>query len=115
MTLSYCYLGSSNGQIALWDSRFTSHPVHYLEGHTAGIYCGDWSPHCQSKIVSGGDDMKVIVWDLLKVETSEAMKSRLDKNKVLRRKKMDPLNCCSHIRVIQNGLMMLDGIHRRKE
>ena len=67
---NHYYLGSSNGQIALWDSRFTSHPVHYLEGHTAAICCGDWSPHCQSKIVTGGDDMKVIVWDLLKVETS---------------------------------------------
>lgn len=64
------FLGSSTGQVALWDSRQVSHPLHYLEGHTAAICCGDWSPQCQSKVATGGDDMRVIVWDLLKVETN---------------------------------------------
>lgn len=58
---------ASDSTVALWDARNTSHALHFLEGHTDGIYSGVWSPHQASVLATSGLDRRVIIWDLSRV------------------------------------------------
>ena len=58
---------SSDTTVALWDTRNTTHPLHFLEGHTDAVFSGVWSPHQPTLLATSGLDRRVIVWDLTKV------------------------------------------------
>lgn len=58
---------ASDATVALWDTRNTSHPLHYLEGHTDAVFSGSWCPTQPSVLATGGLDRRVIVWDLSRV------------------------------------------------
>lgn len=59
--------GASDATVALWDTRNTSHPLHYLEGHTDAVFSGSWCPTQPSILATSGLDRRVIVWDLNRV------------------------------------------------
>lgn len=59
--------GSTDGTVALWDTRNTKTSLHVLEGHTGDVLQVQWSPHCESVLASAAGDRRVNVWDLSRI------------------------------------------------
>jgi WD40 repeat protein len=59
-------LGCSQGLIQIWDTA-TGTLVQHIVGHHSQVLCIDFSPD-GNRIVSGGEDASIILWDISKGE-----------------------------------------------
>jgi WD40 repeat protein len=65
--------GGSDGLVMMWNlveayeeksGKFINAPNSTFQGHTQGVRALTWNPRNANQVVSGGDDNKIIVWNL---------------------------------------------------
>ncbi|KAL7674138.1 hypothetical protein ACOME3_000418 [Neoechinorhynchus agilis] len=65
-------IGSSSGQLHLFDLRNLSCSIHTINGHDGKeVRQVAWSPHDEAILASGACDNRVKLWNLRKVNTSD--------------------------------------------
>ena len=70
--------GDEDGQISIWDMRMPSMCINDLSHHTKQVTSLEWHPIEEQKLISGGDDGKVYVWDNSKCGEEQARKDYED-------------------------------------
>lgn len=53
-----------NTQTQILDTRYPSHPIMELSGHSCPVNCLSWAPHSACHICTAGDDSKALIWNL---------------------------------------------------
>uniref|UniRef100_A0A0G4H3K1 Histone-binding protein RBBP4-like N-terminal domain-containing protein n=1 Tax=Chromera velia CCMP2878 TaxID=1169474 RepID=A0A0G4H3K1_9ALVE len=70
--------GAEDGEVRFWDSRFLRHEFHSCRGHAAAVNRCRFSPINPSILASCGDDRRVQVIDLSKIDSEREPRPRTD-------------------------------------